>query len=157
MHSESHILWRPLQSHRKKQEGEVALFSFVGKCDRFLSNFSYCCPCLGTPGSCQLCGRYRGGLAPPGRQICVQGCCWCVRHNSGVSCASCSQPGWSAQAVCVHPGLTRQIQKNLQILSVNLPAAEVIQAFEVHFGTKVLQSYKCLQLSWTNNLGFGEA
>lgn len=41
----------------------------------------------------------------------------------------------------------RQIQKNLQILSVNLPAAEVIQAFEVHFGTKVLQSYKCLQLS----------
>lgn len=33
MHSESYILWRPLQSHRK--EGEVALFSFVGKCDCF--------------------------------------------------------------------------------------------------------------------------
>lgn len=51
----------------------------------------------------------------------------------------------------MHPGLTLHAAeantKNLQILSVNLPAAEVIQTFEVHFGTKVLQSYKCLQLS----------
>lgn len=62
--------------------------------------------------------------------------------------------------VCIrglHTPQPRQIEKNLQILSVNPPATKVIQTSEVHFGTKVLQSYKSLQFSWTNNLVFGEA
>lgn len=136
-------------------------FRLVGKCDWFLPNFSYCCPCLGRSGSCQWSGEYTECLVPPGRQACMQSNCLHVRSNSDGRYAACFQASWSAQAVCMYSGLTHQTTKasinNLQILPVNLPGVEIIKAVGVHFGTKVLQSYKCLQLSWTNNLVFGKA
>lgn len=136
----------------QKREGEVGLFRVVGKYDWFLPNFSYCCPCLGRSGSCPWSDEYTEGLAPPGRQASRQGDCSRVRSNSDIRCAACLQPSWSAWAVCMCPGLTRQTAEaninDLQILPVNPPAAEINKAVEVHFGTKVLQSYKCLQLSW---------
>lgn len=80
---------------------------------------------------------------------------------SDVRYAVCLQPHWSTQAVYMCPGFTHQTAKtnknNLQILPVNLPSAKIFKAVEVHFETNLPQSYKCLRLSWTNNLVFGKA
>lgn len=82
------------------------------------------------------------------RQACMKDDCSAVGDNWDISCASCLHPSWSAQAVCMCLGLTFQTAKanvnNLQIPPFNPSAAETIKTVEVHFGTKVLQSYKCL-------------
>lgn len=88
---------------------------------------------------------------PPGIQACMQSNSSHARGKSDVRCAACLQSSSSAQAVCICPYLTCQTAKaytnNPKILPVNSPAPEIFRAVEVHFGTKVLQSYKCLQLS----------
>lgn len=139
-----------------KSQKRERLFRVDGKYDWFLSTFSYCCLCLERLGSCQWSGQYTEGLVPSGIQMCMQGNCSRARGKSDVRCAACLQSSSSAQAVCICPYLTCQTAKtninNPKILPVNSPAPEIFRAVEVHFGTKVLQSYKCLQLSWTYNL-----
>lgn len=84
---------------------------------------SYCCPCLGTPGSCQLCGKYRGGLAPPGRQVLMQGCCWCEKQLRCQLCFLLAAWLICTSSVCASraykPSSWGKYKKSALILSVN--------------------------------------
>ena len=149
------LLWRHLQSHRKGK-GKWGFIEFLASMADSRQYSRIAALVLGDQAYISgLMNAEKVWYLLENRFVCRA--IACMREVTDVRYTACLQPTWSAQDVCMCPGLTHQKAKaNINNLKI-LPAAEIIKAVEVHFGTKVLQSYKCLQLSWTNNLVFGKA
>lgn len=152
MHSESHLLRRHLQNHRKGKGFLELMASMTDSCQPSL-----------TAASAWRGWVHVSGLVSIQRVWCLleyRCVCRATAHVREVSQMSdvllvCSPVHLLKLCAYVHIWHVRQ-QRQIQIIqrfcqSIQ-PAPEIFRAVEVHFGTKVLQSYKCLQLSWTYNL-----